>query len=209
MSWFGKKQETDRYATGEDFHDIFNTDLDGLYQLAYLLTADHQKAEQAFVSGVEDAVKSNHIFKKWARSWAKRVVVQNAIRLLLPNPAESGVSDSRFIMATAQPPQLTPDHFDLHSVLALERFERFVFVISVLERYSDQECGLLLGCPVIDVRQARAKALELLAEATRQTGIPEEAEEQGAEISTNRVISAPAGHPQARVSQDAGIQIAS
>jgi hypothetical protein len=30
-------------------------------------------------------------------------------------------------------------------VLALEDFERFVYVLSVLERYSDQTCAVLLG----------------------------------------------------------------
>lgn len=32
------------------------------------------------------------------------------------------------------------------SMLELEDFERLVFVMSVLERYSDQDCSVLLGC---------------------------------------------------------------
>ena len=31
-------------------------------------------------------------------------------------------------------------------LLRLEHFERFVFVMSVLEKYSDQDCSVLLGC---------------------------------------------------------------
>jgi hypothetical protein len=43
-------------------------------------------------------------------------------------------------------------------VLGLEDFERFVFVISILEHYSEQDCALLLGCSVQRVCEARAGA---------------------------------------------------
>ena len=56
--------------------------------------------------------------------------------------------------------------FELYRVLALENFERFVFVISVLERYSDQECALLLGCSIQDIRETRVRALEHIAAPT-------------------------------------------
>jgi len=54
-------------------------------------------------------------------------------------------------------------HFDLETVLGLGDFERFVFVMSVLENYSHHECALLLGCSVFEIRQARLRALEELA----------------------------------------------
>ena len=55
----------DRYATREDFRRIFDEDLKGLYQLSFLLTGDHRKAEQCFVGGIEDCAKQNHVFRKW------------------------------------------------------------------------------------------------------------------------------------------------
>jgi hypothetical protein len=39
----------DRYATREDFRRIVDEDLKGLYQLSFLLTGDHRKAEKCFV----------------------------------------------------------------------------------------------------------------------------------------------------------------
>ena len=48
-----------RYASCEDFRRIFEKDLHGLYQLAFLLTGDHQKAERCFVAGLEDCVKES------------------------------------------------------------------------------------------------------------------------------------------------------
>jgi outer membrane efflux protein len=43
-------------------------------------------------------------------------------------------------------------HAAIATVLALGDFERFVFVLSVLERYSDQDCSVLLRCSREDVR---------------------------------------------------------
>jgi hypothetical protein len=49
--------------------------------------------------------------------------------------------------------------------LALEDFERFVFVITVLERRSEHECALLLNSSLRDVRTARIRAMEHIATA--------------------------------------------
>ncbi len=48
-------------------------------------------------------------------------------------------------------------------VTRLAPLERFVFVMSVLERYSDRECSVLLNCMVKDVIDARLQALRALA----------------------------------------------
>ena len=66
------------YASSGDFHRIFNEEKDNLYQLSFLLTADHEKAQQCVVSGLEDAVKGNSVFKEWARAWARRAIIRNA-----------------------------------------------------------------------------------------------------------------------------------
>ncbi len=46
-------------------------------------------------------------------------------------------------------------------------FEPFVFVMSVLEIYSDQDCSVLLGCSRQDVGETRMRALLHLAEPVR------------------------------------------
>lgn len=57
-------------------------------------------------------------------------------------------------------------HFAMDAVLGLEDFERFVFVISVLEHYSEHDCGLLLGCSAREVREARGRAVEELMDSS-------------------------------------------
>ena len=44
------------YASSTDFRQVFDEDMKALYLLSFLLTADREKAEQCFVSGLEDAV---------------------------------------------------------------------------------------------------------------------------------------------------------
>jgi DNA-directed RNA polymerase specialized sigma24 family protein len=51
----------------------------------------------------------------------------------------------------------------LTPVLKLRAFERFVFVMSVLEGYSDQDCSILLGCSRRAVALARIRAAERIA----------------------------------------------
>jgi len=78
------EEKANQYASREDFHKIFSEDTNSLYQLSLLLTRDSAKAEQCFVSGLEDCVAGNSVFREWARSWAKRAIIQNAIRELKP-----------------------------------------------------------------------------------------------------------------------------
>jgi hypothetical protein len=150
-----------QYASREDFFRIFQEDMNGLYVLSFLLTADRAKAEQCFVSGLEDSVQGNHVFKEWARSWARRTIIQNAVRMINPRP------NGRLSTPSAENSDKLPpaEPIEIASVLALEPFERFVYVMTVLEHYSDQECSVLLGCVRRDVLAARTRALQQLATA--------------------------------------------
>jgi len=153
-----------RYATCEDFLKILNEDMHGLYQLSFLLTGNHQKAEGCFVAGIEGCVKANRVFREWARSWAKRMIVENAIRELNPRRERS---DSPALLPTVfsrnQQPSGPIGYFDLDAMLGLADFERFVFVLCVLERYRMHECALFLGCSASEIREACAQAIEKLA----------------------------------------------
>jgi hypothetical protein len=145
-----------QYASSDDFQQIFQEDMSGLYLLSFLLTADREKAEQCFVSGLEDAVEGNRVFKDWARSWARRTIIQNAVRVINPiSPEASNVARNG---NEAKFPAEQP--VEIGAVLKLEAFERFVYVMSVLERYSDQHCSVLLGCARWEVSAARIRALQ-------------------------------------------------
>jgi hypothetical protein len=147
------------YASSDDFRRVFDEDMNTLYLLSYLLTADREKAEQCFVSGLEDAVEGNPVFKEWARSWARRVIIVNAVRAINPRPMEeNGRSNSVPVSSNGKTPPV--EQVEIAAVLALEPFERFVYVMTVLERYSDRDCSLILGCARRDVVAARIRAFE-------------------------------------------------
>lgn len=151
-----------QYATGEDFLRIFHEDLNPLYQLSFLLTGDHQRGEKCFVAGIEDCANENRVFREWARAWTKRVIVENAIREIQPR-LSSNSSSLRSVFSHNQQSSSPSRHFDADAVLRLADFERFVFVMCVLERYRESECALLLGCSASQVREACTRAIQALA----------------------------------------------
>ena len=119
---------------------------------------DHKLAEQCFVAGVEDSVHGNNVFREWAHSWANRTIIQLAIRALQSKPSEP---DSPQDIGTLGGRRSIPDRHDVVArLLSLDDFDRFVFVMSVLERHSEHECALLLGCTPPDVRESRRRALQ-------------------------------------------------
>jgi DNA-directed RNA polymerase specialized sigma24 family protein len=148
------------YASSADFGQVFDEDMKGLYLLSFLLTADREKAEHCFVSGLEDAVNGNPVFKEWARSWARRVIIQNAVRAINPRPVEESGRLSSASVSSNEKTLPAAQQVEIAAVLGLEPFERFVYVMTVLERYSDQDCSLLLGCARQDVVAARSRALQ-------------------------------------------------
>jgi len=131
-----------------------------LYLLSFLLTGEHSLAEKCFVRGLEDSRKGNPVFKEWARSWTRRTIIQSAIQIIRPRPTpnsrSSPTSDRVASHAVTQPAEIS-------NIVGLPQFERFVFVMSVLERFSDQECSLLLDCTRGDVAAARTWALQQIA----------------------------------------------
>jgi DNA-directed RNA polymerase specialized sigma24 family protein len=156
------------YASIDDFRRIFNENMNTLYLLAFLLTADHGRAEQCFVSGLQDAVEGNPVFKEWAHSWARRAIIQNAVRLINPRP-DNGGGRSRSVSVDSNYKVLPAEwHVEVSAVLGLEPFERVVYVTTVLEHYSDHECSLVMGCARRDILPARTRALEQLG---RQVGM--------------------------------------
>jgi len=151
------------YAVAGDFCQIFDQDMSSLYLLALLLTGDHEKAEQCFVQGLENAVSRNRVFKEWARSWARRVIVQNALRIISPRPNAGNGSWGR--VSIDRRSKTPSERVEIAAVLGLATLDRFVFVMSVLEGYSDHDCAILLGCARRDVLAARTRALQQIGSA--------------------------------------------
>lgn len=146
------------YATRDDFEQIFNNDMSSLHMLALMLTGDQATAEKCFVAGLEESIEGNPVFRQWARSWSKRVIIKNAIRIMLPVPGE--------VNPEPLPAPASTD-FERDALMSvvweLPPFERFVFVISVLEGHSVSDCASLMGCTLTELTRARSQALTQIA----------------------------------------------
>jgi DNA-directed RNA polymerase specialized sigma24 family protein len=149
------------YAAPSDFEQIFTEDVNSLYLLSLLLTGDPEKAETCFVEGIGESTKGNHVFKEWARSWARRTIIQSAIRLISPreHPVTAIRTGNAEQVIDKVPMAL---HAEVCAILELVPLERFVFVMSVLERYSDNDCSILLGCARRDIATVRTRAMQRL-----------------------------------------------
>jgi DNA-directed RNA polymerase specialized sigma24 family protein len=145
------------YAIASDFCRIFAEEMRGLYLLSFLLTADATKAEQCFASSLEDCLSTPRVFKEWAGSWARRTIVQNAIRLMNP------VRDHAQLPSAPADGVTSDQNVPLAALFALKTWERFVFVMSVIERFSDQDCAALLGRSRREIARTRNQAFKHVA----------------------------------------------
>jgi DNA-directed RNA polymerase specialized sigma24 family protein len=146
------------YAEQTDFCDLFEREMQTFYLLAFLLTADHKKAEQVFASTLEQALKEQSVFNGWARSWIKRSLIKNAIGMISPTSAGSG--GQRELWGAGA--QGVAGEDEINALTLLPALQRFVFVMSILERYSAWECSALLGCSAQKVVRSRSQALREL-----------------------------------------------
>src|SRR5262249_4611333 len=129
-----------------------------------------------FVSGLDDCITGNQVFREWARSWARRVVIKNAIRVSAPGRERAGQGLHPAITKTAQVSngsrlQRVPG--EVSAIFELPALERFAFVLSVLEGYSHLDCALLLGCTRETFIQARLQALERIVDLEIRKGLQE------------------------------------
>jgi hypothetical protein len=147
------------YATAIDLCRTLTEELHSLYLLALLLTADNDKAEKCLVSTIGECGEGAGVFTEWACSWARRAVVKHAIRMIKPAPEHP--DSLPFISLNGRP--TSPRNNTLATIVALGAFERFVFVMSILEGQSEQDCAILLRCSRRDVTIARVLALTRLA----------------------------------------------
>jgi hypothetical protein len=158
----GIDERATQYATVTDFCEIFTEEMHSLYLLAFLLTADQDKAEQCFIGGLGECVEGIGAFMEWSRLWARRAIIQQAILMMKPSPKDTD--------------QWSPIHAKaavalknglFAAILSLSAFERFVFVMSILEGLADRDCQSLLRCSQRDIVIARELALRFLVTTDR------------------------------------------
>jgi hypothetical protein len=144
------------YLTVTDFLRTFNEEMHSLYLLSFLLTADHDKAEQCLVSAMGACVEGIGVFMDWAPSSTRGAVLKRAIQMIMPTPEQVDSIPLSSLERSAKPSENNP----FAAILLLDAFERFVFVMSILEGQSDEECAVLLRCSRRDVMMARVRALK-------------------------------------------------
>lgn len=175
---FGARKTKDEalspYATRADFCQIFQSNMNSLYLLALLLTADQTLAEQCFVGGLHISQEGNHVFREWAETWARRAITLNAIRMVRPHQAANHSQPAKEHTAW---PEMT-NKPEMARIVELPTFERFVFVMSVLEGFSEQECSLHLGCVRSEVVEARSRALKQIGKSAEAAAIASGQEKQ-------------------------------
>jgi len=153
-----KKKPTDFrdcYATCADFCEVFQSDEKQFYLLTFLLTADAREAEACFLAAMEESVREKNVFKGWEKSWSKRCVIRKAIGML----ASRSLCRDQQLEIGCQPVRELQLGTLLRAVVRLEPAERVVFVATVLERYSVQECALLIGRPPESVKKLKVQAI--------------------------------------------------
>lgn len=155
-------------SQGNSYCSLPKQETTRLYMLSLMLTADVDSAESCLVSGLSECMSMRPSLSEWTNGWARRVLVQNAIQLMQP----AADRDQQVVSCNLR---LKPA---LHAVMRLKNLERFVFVLSVLEGYSDRECAVLLGPSAREIMAVKVRSLEnlvanvksLIAQAPRQCG---------------------------------------
>jgi hypothetical protein len=152
-----------KYATVTDFCEIFTEEMHSLYLLSFLLTADQGKAEQCFISGLGECVEGIGAFMEWSRLWARRAIMKQAILMMKPSPEDT----DHWSPISAKGPAAALKNGLFAAILSLSAFERFVFVMSLLEGLADRDCQSLLRCSQMNVVIARELALRFLVTADK------------------------------------------
>ena len=153
----------DGYATCSDFCEVFRRNTTHLYLLAFLLTANHQEAQECFVGAMGKAFAQKNVFKGWKESWSKRCLIEHAIGAIIFQPGRREARRDVWF----QDGEIGFRTF-LDAVTQLKSAERFVFVMTELEGYSAKETALLLHRTLESVHNLRIEALQRLAELNQE-----------------------------------------
>lgn len=162
--WFGRTlSERDEYAGKEEFVSLFERERANLWRLAWLLTANSEAAKQCVLRAFRECTASSSVSKDWILTWTRRVVVRNAIRLVMGIDGQSFVNtndNANDGSIASVPNDWLKEIVEVGSIVDLPQLDRFVFVLCILERYSNQDCALLLGRSLREIIEAQKRVEE-------------------------------------------------
>ena len=147
------------YATAANFMEFYNEEMHSLLLLSLLLTADPVKAEKCFIDGLEACLHEMDLFLGKALLLARRAIIERAVMAV---KFTKGRLRSQPLAGVQRRSKWADDNF-VGAIFALGTFERLVFVMSLLERQSDDDCCALLDCEPCEIESARSTALRNLA----------------------------------------------
>ena len=141
--------KNEEYALASHFCELFVNEMESLFQLAFLLTGSSERAEECLVAALEDCKKAK-VFKPWAKSWSRLAVIERAIKSMSTEPGDGWTA------AEFGSPELA-------AITHLKGLDRFVYVLSVLEKYSVRDCAVLLRTHKREIVEAQVRALKDVA----------------------------------------------
>lgn len=138
--------EDETYAVNDEFQHLFATEMTDFFRLSLNLTADTETEESCLILAMRECIQSNFVVisRKWARAWARRAVIRNAIHLV---QGKESAKPGGSLSETTSNVQSQPSEYRITAVpeslavLDLPDFDRLVFVICVLEHYSIVDCA--------------------------------------------------------------------
>jgi DNA-directed RNA polymerase specialized sigma24 family protein len=153
-----KASDRSEYVSKEEFVSVFDRERAGLQRLALLLTANSEAAERCLIRAFRECIASSAVSKEWVLNWTRRVVIRNAISLVMGPRGQSFVNtnDDADNGSMAFSPDESLDALaKAESIRSLPELDRFVFVICILEHYSIRDCALLLARSPREIDEVR------------------------------------------------------
>ena len=169
--WRSTADNMGRYMTCDEFGNLLAEKMKEFYQLAFLLTADTRLAERCFIATLEDCMSASGVFHEWAHTWTRRAIIKNAVQVLMNDTRHEPNSRADRNIGGQTPNTGESVHPEFETVLSLPAFDRFVFVLSVLDKYADGEVASLLGRSIKEVHEARIRALRQIVSPMLESGV--------------------------------------
>jgi hypothetical protein len=161
------------YATADDFRELFASDMVDLFNLAFLLTADAEKAEHCLLLTMQECMVTGSVFKWWLPVWTKNALMRNGIRIVTESPIcpPRKISHDGAHSSTSGSKKRAINRLDESAViLQLSDFDRLVYVISLVEHYPTRDCATLMGRTTQEVVDARNRAVDRVAAFKQKRG---------------------------------------
>jgi hypothetical protein len=145
-------------ATPAEYWELISGEMNTLYLLSFLLTADKEKAEQCLDQTLDDFVEGREDFIDWARKRGRDAVLKHASGMMKPDPEATQVE-----MDFRDGLQCLDGSHIFGAITSLPTFERFVFVMTKIYGQSDTECAAHLVTTRWEVSIARELTEQILA----------------------------------------------